>query len=215
MRKKSTPEEKQALLILHNLLGFDLDKWKVCDKPDLQNPTDSWGIEVVRDVYPKEVESAKHLKSVWDMPYSDWPASKVKILAKNKVKLTIKDNEFCGAILGESPNSPDSTIQAIKSKIDLLNKKKYRSFQRYDLYVVVETTCIDKNYVSFVKQIIDEVVAYQQHSGMKFSKLYLAHHYVLCICNLENRSFEHKAISLELQEKIQSQLNTTDIYTID
>ena len=210
MRKKSTPEEKQALQVLHNLLGFDLEKWTVCDKPDLQNPTDSWGIEVVRDVYPKEIESKNHLKSVWDMPYSDWPVSKVKILAKNNVKLTIKDNVLHGAILGESPNSPDNTIRVIKGKVDLLNQKQYRFFQRYDLYVLVETTCIDKNYVSFVKQIIDEVAAYQQTTDVKFTKLYLAHHYVLCTCNLENQSFEHRVIPPELQEIIRLQSNSSE-----
>lgn len=206
MRTQNTYEELQALLILHNLLGLNLEEWNAADCPDLQNHADSWGIEVVQDVYPKEIESAKHLASVWNTPYTDWPPSKVRILKKNKVKLTVKDNVIHTATLGETSINPHNTIQVIKNKIDLLNRKKYHSLNRYDLYVIVETTCIDANHVSFVKQIIDEISTYQQNAELKYTMLYLAHHYSLCICNLEIQSFEHRVISADLQEKIRSQM---------
>ena len=202
MRDQSTYEELQALHVLFRLLGFNLEDWKTDDRPDLQNHTDSWGIEVVQDLYPKEVESTKHLESVWNIPCSEWPSNKSKILSKNKVRLNIYNDTLQSASLGETLSNPEHVIQTIKEKVDLLNKKQYRYFDRYDLYVGVNTSVIDTDHISYVKQIIEEIANYQEKVETKYKMLYLAHPYVLCICNLENKTFEHIAISKELQRII-------------
>jgi len=208
MRKMSTYEEKKALLVLHNLLNFNLEDWETADRPDLQNKTASWGIEVVRDLYPKEIESEKHIKSVWNLPYSKWPKKKLKILSKNKVKLNIANDALQSASLGETTNTPDHVIDTIKEKIDLLNKRQYYSLDRYDLYVEVDTTCIDINHKSHVAKIIEEIVEYQNQNDLKYKMLYLVHHYVLCACDLDSGTFSHIAISRKLQEGILKSINT-------
>ena len=127
MRKMSTYEEKKALLVLHNLLNFNLEDWETADRPDLQNKTASWGIEVVRDLYPKEIESEKHIKSVWNLPYSKWPKKKLKILSKNKVKLNIANDALQSASLGETVtvydlNNNNQTTAVLFSKDLILDK---------------------------------------------------------------------------------------------
>ena len=207
MRNQSTKEEKQALLTLQYVLDFNNDEWVACDRPDLINDTESWGIEVVRDLDPRVQESQHHLQSVCNLPFSEWPAKKTKILSKNNVALTISDDKLQSALLSTSPNTPVKTIQTIKRKIDLLNKKNYRTLSRYDLFVFVDTTCIDKSYTSFVIQIIEEVIAYQKNYELKYSTIYLAHDYVLCSCDLTQGTYKHILISAELRSAIQEKLS--------
>lgn len=208
MRLKSTYEELYALQVLHYLLGLKLENWKTDDKPDLKNFSESWGIEVVQDLYPKEIESEKHLRSVWNLRYSEWPLNKKKILDKNKVKLNIHNDILNAGFLGETTNTPEHVIQTIKEKIDLLNRRQYDVFNRYDLYVQVKTTAIDGDHKSYVAQIIETVVNYQKETELKFKVLYLVHDHIICVCDLENRTFNHIAISLELRGRIAEIVNT-------
>ena len=126
------------------------------------------------------------------------------------MKLNFYNDTLKSASLGETPNTPEHVIQTIKEKIDLLNKKQYDFFNRYDLYVLVDTTCIDINHKSYVKQIIDDIADYQEQTELKYKMLYLAHHYVVCICNLDSRTFEHKAIPRTLQEIILESITSSN-----
>lgn len=207
MRNQSTREEYQALLTLRYILDLSQTEWHPSDQPDLMNYSASWGIEVVRDLYPREQESLQHLQTVYNLPFSEWPAKKTKILSKNNVALNIANDSLQSASLPTTPNNPTNTIKTIMRKIDLLNKKNYCALSRYDLFVFVDTTCIDKNYASYVTQIMEEVAAYQNNRELKYDMIYLAHDHVLCICDLTQGTFEHRLISADLRSEINRELS--------
>lgn len=194
--------EEKARHTLHHVCGVALDEWICADKPDLQSAKNHCGIEVVQDVYKNEQEMQRFVETIWGKPCEDIAHKKVQRFMNNGGSLSIKGGIIQGASLGETTNNPNHLIETIKEKIDLINKGGYKAFDRYGLYVFVETTFIDENFKSFVQQTMDAVSDIQKEKPIKYAMLYLDQHYTLCICDLVDKTFCHKAIPQEIRELI-------------
>lgn len=200
--KSTQYKEEQARKTLHYICNFTLDDWCCSDKPDLQNDVDGYGIEVVQDVYRNEQEMSRFIESFWGKQYSEIDEQKIKKFEGLGGTIKVENGRISGASLGTTTNSPDHLIAVAKGKIDLLNRGQYRSFKKYGLYVFVGTTLVDQDFSSYAQQIIEEVASYQQTKDLKYSILFLDQHYVMCVCDLEKKSFEYELIPKEIRQRI-------------
>lgn len=194
--------ECQALQTLHHICGFELGNWRCSDKPDLQSDTEGYGIEVVQDVHRNEQKMSRFIESIWGRNEAEIDPKTIKKFERLGGSVTFENGHIHNATLGVTTSSPDHLIATVKRKIDLLNERQYRDFRRYGLFVFVETTFIDENYTSFVQQVVDEVSEYQQTQDLKYDILYLEQSYVMCICDLEKKTFQHIRISRDMRKCI-------------
>lgn len=198
--------EERARQILHYVCDFSLNEWIRADKSDLQSVKKHCGIEVVRDVHESEQKMQHFLETIWGQPLEKVSDKKIQRFEKYGGSLRIKDGIIQGASLGEMPSYPNHLIETIEKKVDLINRGGYKKFDRYGLYVFVETTFIDKNFRSFVQQTIDAIMEYQKCYSIKYDMLYLDQLYTLCVCDLQKGSFDHKGIPKEMRELIRSEV---------
>ena len=195
--------ENKARLTLCNICNHSLDTLFCDDKPDLQDLTISYGIEVVEDCYPNEKEAERFIQNIWKKTISNIQDYKIEKLKSLGGKLHEEKGLVIGASFQEVPNSPIHLINTIKRKIEKLNNGKYKKFNSYGLYVFVDTVNL---FDSFVYSIIETIREYQKNKDYVFKTIYLDGYYKMYICDMEASNFSKKFISQEARDLIKLQL---------
>lgn len=111
-------------------------------------------------------------------------------------ELKVEDNKIVGGLLGKSDNDPNHLIGVIRDKIKKLNGGGYAKFDTYGLYVYVSTTYL---WDSYVQSVIDEVSRIE--SKLKYKTIYLDIGFEMCICDMDSKTYERKAIDRERTEQ--------------
>ena len=133
---------------------------------------------------------------MWNVPYSDIATKKLAKFEEAGGELKVEDNKIVGGLLGKSGNDPNHLIGVIRDKIKRLNGGGYAKFDTYGLYVYVSTTCL---WDSYVQSVIDEVLRIE--SKLKYKTIYLDIGFEMCICDMDSKTYERKAIDRERTEQ--------------
>ena len=193
--------EALAKLTLESVCGYPSGCLKCDDKPDLQDETYSYGIEVVEDCYENEKKAERILTSIWSMPYSDIDQKKLSKYEASGGTLKVSENKILTASLGSTSISPDHLIETIKKKIQKLNAGGYHPFVAYGLYVFVGTTYL---WDSYVLNVIDEITRIKNEKNYKI--IYLDIGFEICICDIESKTYVRKNIDKELRNQLDEQV---------
>lgn len=195
--------EELARRKLCHIWGFDLKNLQRKDKPDLQDPKHSIGIEVVRATCELEEETYKKVKDILDHEISTADRiKKIDKLKKMRVKVSANNDQIVSISWSAGkPGLPEEVIERIKEK----SKKEYTDYSTIGLFVFVETTAIDENHDSYVMEIMQQV-ARQDNA---FNVIFLDQGRTSCRCDMQNITFERKTITAEEKRKIEIEAKET------
>jgi hypothetical protein len=192
--------ERRARITLEVVCDYPIECLICADKPDLQDTTHSYGIEVVEDCYSNEKEALRFISNVWHKPTSEISSEQIRKLEKLGGSIAEENGVIARAALGTTVDSPEHLISTIKKKVEKLNSGGYKSFSKYGLYVFVNTVSLFDLYVLSVIEVIAE---YQIGKAYVYETVYLDGGYEICICNMKQRSFVREPINKEkIREKI-------------
>lgn len=192
--------ERRARITLEVICDYPIECLICADKPDLQDTTHSYGIEVVEDCYSNEKEALRFISNVWHKPISEIKPEKIEKLGKLGGSIAEENGVIARAALGTTPNSPEHLIGTIKQKVEKLNSNGYEEFSRYGLYVLVGTVCLS---YSYTQSVVDAIAEYQIGKAQMYETIYLDGSYEMYICNMKQRSFVCEPINKEkIREKI-------------
>ena len=144
----------------------------------------------------------RFVEAIWKKPYSEINEKKFEKFKKMGGSFSVENGIVQSASLASTNNDPKHLIKTIEDKIELINGGSYQKFERYGLYVFVDTVFIDEHFSSYVQQVIDEISLYQERFTMKYDTLYLDQLYTLCICDMVKKSFCYKEITREMRKRI-------------
>lgn len=131
--------ERRARTALEVVCDYSIECLICADKPDLQDTTHSYGIEVVEDCYSNEKEALRFISNVWHKPTSEISSEQIRKLEKLGGSIAEENGVIARAALGTTVDSPEHLISTIKKKVEKLNSGGYKSFSKYGLYVFVNT----------------------------------------------------------------------------
>lgn len=191
--------ESNARRTLGYICGYNINNLKCADKPDLQDVTNSYGIEVVQDCYPNELEGERFIEGIGGRSVSGIQEKQIIKLREFGGTLRVENGIVVGASFIPTPCNPGHLIKTIQKKIDKLNCGGYKQFDEYGLYVFVETIFL---FDSYVQSVVTEASAYQREKERKYKTIYLDGYYEMCVCDMELHTFVKKAISKEIREKL-------------
>lgn len=192
--------ERRARTTLEVVCDYSIECLICADKPDLQDTTHSYGIEVVEDCYSNEKEALRFISNVWHKPTSEINSEQIRKLEKLGGSIAEENGVIARAALGTTVDSPEHLISTIKKKVEKLNSGGYKSFSKYGLYVFVNTVSL---FDSYVLSVIEVIAEYQIGKAYVYETVYLDGGYEICICNMKQRSFVRESINKEkIREKI-------------
>lgn len=193
--------EEYARQTLHYLGICDRSLLLPMDKPDLQDQTNSYGIEVVQDCYPEEREFIRRVLDADHTPFSSLDRKKKEYFRSKQIELQIINDHVAGAYWNNGhPNTPDHLVETVIRKINKLNQGGYAPFQTYGLYVFVDTVSVDEQYNSYVRTVMKRVAEYP--AQRYYSTLYLDYYYGLCLCSPKENKLRRRAIDEASREHI-------------
>ncbi len=193
--------EEYARQTLHLLGLYDRSRLLPRDKPDLQDPAGSYGIEVVQDCYPEEREFIRRVLDADHTPFSALDRKKKAYFQSKGIQLQIVHDHVAGAYWNNGhPNEPSHLIATIYRKLNKLNQGGYAPFNRYGLYVFVDTVSIDEQYDHYVRSVLR--AAAECTAPRWYDTLYLDYYYGLCVCSLREQRFRRLGIDEAARERL-------------
>lgn len=201
---KNINHEKYALLTIVDMLSLDPDNFLLEDSPDIQNVTDSIGIEVTRAVRNCQVHAAaiaqKYLgekrKNKNGIEIEQIIIGKEKHFRKNgSILLTSDDIPLICPTKGPANTYGRLTTaeQSIKSK----NKKchNYKQFEAIYLYLFLETAVFeDFEIYNFLKSVFPQVA---------FQMIFI--NCISVIYSYDGKCFQNYPLSLKKREYYHTQ----------
>ena len=162
--------ERRARTTLEVVCDYSIECLICADKPDLQDTTHSYGIEVVEDCYSNEKEALRFISNVWHKPTSEISSEQIRKLEKLGGSIAEENGVIARAALGTTVDSPEHLISTIKKKVEKLNSGGYKSFSKYGLYVFVNTVSL---FDSYVLSVIEVIAEYQIGKAYVYETVYL------------------------------------------
>lgn len=130
-------DESNALSLLNDYLDFDKTKFSLLDRPDLQSPTLSIGIEVTQGISTEDGIINNFVSKNFTRQLSI--EEKKELLLKFKCKASIIDLGGVHILVPDDYLSPTAPLEkishAIDRKIDKLNKEGYTIFDTMYLFI--------------------------------------------------------------------------------
>lgn len=174
--------ERYAQICLETLLGDDYKDLINEDRPDLQMPDRSLGIEVTRAMEPKKDVAQDLLKEMagFDVPEED--KAEVDQIIKSGYGYGLQNGKYIGQLEYEYWSLAQPLRRIIESKVHKVGSGFYGDFKEYGLYIF----CKDNLTEEEVLMTIDYTCDLQRNLDIKYSTMYLSLIDRLYVCDLSS-----------------------------
>ena len=172
--------ERYAQICLETLLG---DAYKALvneDRPDLQMPDHSLGIEVTRAMEPKKDVAQDLLKEMAGFEVPEEDKAEVDQIIKSGYGYGLQNGKYIGQLEYEYWSLAQPLRRIIESKVHKVGSGFYGEFDEYGLYIF----CKDDLTEEEVLMTIDYTCDLQRNLDIKYSKMYLSLIDKLYVCDL-------------------------------
>ena len=172
--------ERYAKVCLETLLGQEYESLINEDRPDLQMPDLSLGIEVTRAMEPREDVAHDMLKEMagLDLPSED--KEDMERILKSGYGYGLQDGRYIGHIEYEYWRLAQPLRRIIESKVGKVGSGFYGDFKEYGLYIF----CKDNLTEEEVRLTMEYTSDLQRHLDIKYSTMYLSLIDRLYVCDL-------------------------------
>lgn len=181
--------ERYAQITLETVLGKEYADLVNEDRPDLQKPDRSLGIEVTRAMEPRKEEAMNLLKEMAGLEVPETDREEMGEILKSGYGYGLQDGRYVGHLEYEYWSLALPLRRIIESKISKVASGFYGDFEEFGLYIF----CKDDLSEEEVTLAMEYASDLQRHLDMKYSKIYLSLIDKLYVCDLTDVDHtEHK-----------------------
>ena len=172
--------ERYAQLSLESILGEDYSDLINEDRPDLQKPDHSLGIEVTRAMEPRKDVAQELLNEMagFNVPAED--KEEMERILQSGYGYGLQEGRYIGHIEYEYWRLAQPLKRIIESKVSKVGSGFYGDFQEYGLYIFCKDNLSDEE----VRLTMEYTSELQRHLDLKYSTMYLSLIDRLYVCNL-------------------------------
>ena len=184
--------ERYAQITLETVLGAEFADLINEDRPDLQKPDKSLGIEVTRAMEPKKEAAMTMLKEMAGMPvetegsekdnnslsYSD--REEMNQIISSGYGYGLQDGRYVGHLEYEYWSLALPLRRIIESKISKVASGFYGDFKEFGLYIFCKDDLTEDDAIMTMEYASE----LQRHLDVKYSKMYLSTIDRLYVCDL-------------------------------
>ena len=191
--------ERYAQISLVTLLGEEYAGLVNEDRPDLQMPDHSLGIEVTRAMEPRKDVAQDLLKEMAGLPTDD--KDEVNQIISSGYGYGLQEGKYIGHLEYEYWRLALPLRRIIESKVSKVGSGFYGEFDEYGLYIF----CKDDLSYNDVILTMEYTSDLQRHLDLKYSKMYLSLIDKLYVCDLTEVDRVHrptKCTSYDISRKM-------------
>lgn len=172
--------ERYAQITLETVLGDDFADLVNKDRPDLQKPDKSLGIEVTRAMESSKEVAKELLKEMAGMEVHESDKEDMGNIISSGYGYGLQDGKYVGLIEYEYWILAQPLRRIIESKVSKVASGFYGEFDEYGLYIF----CKDNLSEEEVIMTMEYTSELQRHLDVKYSKMYLSLIDRLYVCDL-------------------------------
>ncbi len=174
--------ERYARHTLETFLGNDYSALVNEDRPDLQMPDKSLGIEVTRAMEPRKDVAHELLLEMAgvEAPYDN--NEEMQQIIKSGYGYGLQDGRYIGRLEYEYWRLAHPLRRIIESKVGKVGSGFYGDFKEYGLYIFCKDHLSEEEVILTMEYTSD----LQRHLDIKYSKMYLSLIDRLYVCDLSS-----------------------------
>ena len=162
--------ERYAQICLETILGNDYSSLVNEDRPDLQMPDHSLGIEVTRAMEARKDVAQDLLKEMAGFEVQSEDKEEIDRIIKSGYGYGLQDGRYIGHIEYEYWKLAQPLRRIIESKVGKVGSGFYGDFKEYGLYIF----CKDDLTEEEVILTMEYTSTLQRHLDIKYSTMYLS-----------------------------------------
>ena len=172
--------ERYAQITLETILGERYSSLINEDRPDLQMPDRSLGIEVTRAMEPKKDVANQLLKEMAGLEIKEEDKEEVGRILETGYGYGLQDGRYIGQIEYEYWALAQPLRRIIESKVSKVASGFYGDFDEYGLYIFCKDNLSEEEVILTMEYTSD----LQRNLDIRYSKLYLSLIDRLYVCDL-------------------------------
>jgi hypothetical protein len=150
------------------------------DRPDLQMPDGSLGIEVTRAMEPHKEAALTMLKEMAGLQVAETDREDMGRIVESGYGYGLQDGKYIGHLEYEYWNLALPLRRIIASKISKVGSGFYGDFKEYGLYIFCKDNLSEEEVILTIEYASD----LQRHLDITYSKMYLSLIDKLYVCDL-------------------------------
>ena len=174
--------ERYAQLCLESILGEDYADLVNEDRPDLQKPDHSLGIEVTRAMEPRKDVAQDLLSEMAGFEVHSEDKDEIDRIIQSGYGYGLQDGRYIGHVEYEYWRLAQPLRRIIESKVSKVGSGFYGDFNEYGLYIFCKDDLTPEEVILTMEYTSD----LQRHLDVKYSKMYLSLIDRLYVCDLSN-----------------------------
>jgi hypothetical protein len=183
--------ERYAQITLETVLGEEYADLVNEDRPDLQKPDKSLGIEVTRAIEPKKDAAMHMLKEMAGLDVPEEDKAEMDQIVKSGYGYGLQDGKYIGHLEYEYWSLALPLKRIIESKVSKVGSGFYGEFNEFGLYIFCKDNLTEEEVIMTMEYTSD----LQRHLDVKYSKVYLSLIDKLYVCDLSDCDHtDHKTI---------------------
>lgn len=172
--------ERYAQITLESILGSAYADLVNEDRPDLQMPDRSLGIEVTRAMTASKDVAHAMLKEMAGLEVADEDREEVDQIIQSGYGYGLQEGKYVGYLEYEYWQLAQPLKRIIESKVSKVGAGFYGNFDEYGLYIFCKDD-LTENEVALTMEYTSDL---QRHLDIKYSKMYLSLIDRLYVCDL-------------------------------
>lgn len=172
--------ERYAQITLEAVLGKDYADLVNEDRPDLQKPDGSLGIEVTRAMEPSKKVALDLLKEMAGLDVQEKDREEIGQIISSGYGYGLQDGKYIGHLEYEYWSLAQPLRRIIESKVSKVGSGFYGDFKEYGLYIFCKDNLTEEEVLLAMEYTSD----LQRHLDLKYSKMYLSLIDRLYVCDL-------------------------------
>lgn len=193
--------ERYAQITLEACLGNAYSALVNEDRPDLQMPDHSLGIEVTRAMEPKKDVALSMLKEMAGLAVNEEDRDEVEQIIRSGYGYGLQDGKYVGHLEYEYWALAQPLRRIIESKVSKVGAGFYGNFTEYGLYIFCKDNLTEDEVILTMEYTSD----LQRHLDIRYSKMYLSLIDRLYVCDLtkvDRLHHETKCTSYDISRKM-------------
>lgn len=193
--------ERYAQITLEACLGNAYSALVNEDRPDLQMPDHSLGIEVTRAMEPKKDVAMSMLKEMAGLSVNEEDRDEVEQIIRSGYGYGLQDGKYVGHLEYEYWALAQPLRRIIESKVSKVGAGFYGNFTEYGLYIFCKDNLTEDEVILTMEYTSD----LQRHLDIRYSKMYLSLIDRLYVCDLtkvDRLHHETKCTSYDISRKM-------------
>ena len=193
--------ERYAQITLETLLGPSYSALVNEDRPDLQMPDKSLGIEVTRALEPKKNVANDLLKEMAGLEIKEEDKEDIGRIIESGYGYGLQDGKYIGRLEYEYWALAQPLRRIIESKVSKVASGFYGDFKEYGLYIFCKDNLSEEEVILTMEYTSD----LQRNLDIRYSKMYLSLIDRLYVCDLndvDRMLHKTKCTSYEISRKM-------------